>query len=239
MVSLSIYVAGLLFVGAAVCAGWLLAYRNRVSAQMPFADTEANVVHLIMNTGMGLMLTSLMSAGLHTFILYALVITAAGLLVKILLVLRHRSRTRPKPVAGTVYHLIALLAMIYAGTLGMHSGVVSELPNAMHHAHVTAEHIAAGHLAAGHAQTMQHTASPDWKMQLLGAVFLIDGLMLALLTFLFPQAFMAKLANIAQQTGEGKNAEGVSLRSLQISSLPHLIMDAGMVYMLWVPASMG
>jgi Domain of unknown function (DUF5134) len=223
MTPVSMFFTGLLGLGALMCIWRLLAREKQARGDVMLADRESNVVHLVMNAGMALMLTPLNEMYLRNGIIAAYSLVALVLAGKIAIRLYYKNKKISNPensgLGGTLYHLIALTAMIYAA-LALHGDVSA------HNAHVVSGGMA--HAAGGQAEMT------NWKAQALGYLFGLDALLFASMVFLFHKAVM----RILEQQKLPHSDALPTVGQLRIGILPHIIMDAGMVYMLLVPSAM-
>lgn len=218
-----LFISGLLLLGAAICARQLLA-KNQREAENPFIfDRESDAVHLVMNAGMAIMLMAPIMQ-VHTLVEILYCLTVLVLVFRILLVLVPKSPVGTGPgrsFGGTFYHLMALLAMIYAGFSMQHE--ISP-----HGAHQMSHTMPMG----------ESTTALDWKLQALGLLFLLDAILYSGVVLLSPKSVINAVA-AKQSKGRGgqsgTNAEvhmSISTRQLWFGVAPHIIMDIGMVYML-------
>ena len=147
---------------------------------------------------------AVMFAPFYSMDLESWLLAALGLGVVILLIrLAVGLHGKRGSAPGTVYHLFAAAAMI---------GAILMVP---HHSAMEAMAIPAH--------------PPGWPAMLLGAIFALDAVITAIMAFAFPRRLIAMAAEIG--AGDAGSAPA-SVRILQLSALPHVAMDIGMVLML-------
>ena len=219
----------LLLVAAAVCAVRLIARRKGIGPGLAFNDRESDAVHLLMTASMAAMLTPLYTADLRHLILMSYWVAATLLVARISWTAwprRKPGQNKPGPdkpgpdrrqiIGGSIYHLLALLAMVYASHLMPATGEDMDMSIMMN--------------------------GPDWTSKILGGVFLLDGLVLAVMTIRFPRLLLGATPGGIQartpSSGPPGNWDRASIRDLRISAFPHIAMDIGMVAMLALPMAL-
>jgi hypothetical protein len=213
-----------LLLGGGLCLYNLLV--RKPSREMTlFTDTESDVVHLVMNSGMAFMMTPLHSMSTVSMIVAAYALTVSGLVIRIGATLI--SANEKNAIGGSMYHALALLAMIYAAFHMQHEMAAS-----------MSQHIAHATSASGAVDTAMGGGAPqaDWKLRAIGWLFLADAALFLLIAVVFPQAALQAAAKLeeSQQSIDTAPTKVLTIQQLRIGIAPHLIMDLGMVYMLLV-----
>ncbi|MCK9542405.1 MAG: DUF5134 domain-containing protein [Novosphingobium sp.] len=193
----------------------LVLVNRRGRAASPLVDSrEADAAHVVMNGAMAVM----PFAALHVWSGTALWLLAAALGLRLAYVAAARPKSAPGKQAtltGTAYHLLTVLAMIYAM---QHMG-----PAAMDHA-------AMGHAGAHGGLSL---ALPGWITAALGGLFLIDGL-LTLGAGLFAPSVVARAIREAGKPSGNVTGDlpEISRTSFLFAAFGHIVMDFGMAWML-------
>ncbi len=179
------------------------------AASTPFTSREANIIHVAMNGGMALMFTELYdhNAALLLTCVYALL--SLALMMRIGWLWNRAPRTRrAEVVGGSVYHLVGLVAMIYAIRLmPMPAGAMSMV----------------GMTMPAHDMPLVATA--------LGAIFLLDGVVTFLLVAFAPHTIF-RMGPRRPTIFQAHEPTQQQVRYLRMLAIPHVIMDVGMAIML-------
>lgn len=198
-------------------------------------DRESDAVHVVMNLGMALMLAPFFAPQWHYTIVAAYSLTVAVLVVQIIWRKYGSSSASSTTTGGTVYHIAALLAMIYASLQMSHSTMLfSGLTDYGAHMLEMPQH---------HAPEITHTSS-NWIVKGLGYLFLLDGLLFLAVGVAFPAIVIAQAVKTPSDSSKAPatvavdNHANITRADVRLGALPHIIMDAGMVYMLLVPGAM-
>ena len=114
---MSIAFAILFLLAALFSLAELLWQHGRVAIESYIADREAQATHVLMNGGMAMMAAPFHDASIERGLIAAFGAGVAILATRLIWLAARRSPTKGPRIAGTVYHLLGLAAMLYAMTL--------------------------------------------------------------------------------------------------------------------------
>ena len=214
------FLAGAVLGVARLVARWRA--RGVAEVDSYLSSHDAGTAHLVMNLGMAVMVTPWWSAGLRIALLVVF-----GALAAVIAALLARGAWVPTARAGAerpaqLYHLLAAATMVYATAL---------MP------------VAAADMAGmgGTATAETSVAGPPVLAWVLAVLFALDGLATAVLGLGLPGRVVATSAPVPTG-GRGDGGGGgvaapprpttAARRTVRLASVPHLIMDVGMVWML-------
>lgn len=195
-----------LFALAALFSLYQLFHRSD-NIESYLADREAHAAHVMMNGVMSAMFSPYYGTFAEHMTLILLALAALVLAMRFLVAVRSGQTS---DAGGSAYHFLAVAAMLYA---------IWAMPVAHHD------------MAMTHAMgNMAHEQPTNWLLRALALLFLCDGLLSAILVSFFP----AKVMSLAENSGKGSSSgKAYQVAALRRSAIPHVIMDLGMVLMLW------
>ena len=203
-------------------AASLVVYRPGRAGENVFSTPEADATHLLMNAVMAVMVTPAYAATGRAGSIVLLAVAALGVALALL---RHRPGARsPGPLsfraytAAAAYHVLMLAAMIYALSLMSPSmgpmcspgmGAMKPMIGAAHR-----------WLSLPHA---------------LAVLFALDAATGTVAVIALPhQLLAAETATGAPLVRAEPTRSSRHVRDLRIGFIPHLVMDSGMVWMLFM-----
>lgn len=173
------------------------------------SSREADATHVVMNGAMALMAFP----GSHFWSGIALWAFAALLLLRFGWTAMAGKRLDGRPakqgrLTATAYHLLSVLAMIYAMTVMDHAGAMQ-------------------------VHGMHHQSGANWVALVFGAIFLLDGLLTLAAGLFFPRLIMRASEDRAGRTGIiPVDAAPFSRTAFFYAAGAHITMDLGMAWLL-------
>lgn len=204
-------VLSLLLAGVVVSAWLLLTHRAEGSPRSYLTGPEAESAHLVMNTGMAVMLTPWFTPPARIALIAVFAGLAAAFAAALLTGALCPAGRWGGQRAACTYHAAAASAMVYA-TVGMPAGHRGGGTHGMHH---------------------PLTHSPSAWAVALAAVFALDAAGTLVVALALPASVLRPAARV-QSPGAGPTPvlAAAARRRLRAAVVPHLAMDLGMVAML-------